>query len=265
MSVYGIHQTFWMVVPQVVIRPYRFFVLFASAKNRLDLIREWDAIITESKQGHYWVGSAEPVVDWMKSKNSPAGWSSGPSGFGYGDGDDETAIPNGSLSIYLRKKFVINEKSNVESIILDVDYDDAFVAYINGVEIGRKNIGGNPPSFNEVPFTDHESAIYQGGSPDRITIGSEGILGVITEASMRLQDRPTFRASTIVEFADYKDALNALRQISQSGLFPANCRLLDSSEAVMNGAGDGLKHILILAFESADHDKTAALKRALEI
>ena len=104
-----------------------------------------------------------------------------------------------------------------------------------------------------------------GPSPDRLTIGSEGILGVITEASMRLQDRPTFRASTSVEFADYKDALNALRQISQSGLFPANCRLLDSSEAVMNGAGDGSKHILILAFESADHDKTAALKRALEI
>ena len=104
-----------------------------------------------------------------------------------------------------------------------------------------------------------------GPSPDRLTIGSEGILGVITEASMRLQDRPTFRASTSVEFADYKHALNALRQISQSGLFPANCRLLDSSEAVMNGAGDGSKHILILAFESADHDKTAALKRALEI
>ena len=104
-----------------------------------------------------------------------------------------------------------------------------------------------------------------GPSPDRFTIGSEGILGVITEASMRLQDRPTFRASTSVEFTDYKDALNALRQISQSGLFPANCRLLDNSEAVMNGAGDGSKHILILAFESADHDKTSSLNRALEI
>ncbi len=104
-----------------------------------------------------------------------------------------------------------------------------------------------------------------GPSPDRLTIGSEGILGVITEASMRLQDRPTFRASSSVEFSNYKDALNALRVISQSGLFPANCRLLDSNEAVMNGAGDGSKHLLILAFESADHDKTASLKRALEI
>ena len=104
-----------------------------------------------------------------------------------------------------------------------------------------------------------------GPSPDRLTIGSEGIFGVITEACMRLQDRPTFRSSASVEFCDYKDALNALRQISQSGLFPANCRLLDSNEAVMNGAGDGSKHILILSFESADHDKTASLNRALEI
>ena len=46
-----------------------------------------------------------------------------------------------------------------------------------------------------------------GPSPDRLTIGSEGILGVITEASMRLQDRPTFRSSCSVEFTNYKNAL----------------------------------------------------------
>jgi len=104
-----------------------------------------------------------------------------------------------------------------------------------------------------------------GPSPDRFAIGSEGIMGIITSASMRLQDRPTFRASSTVKFEDYQDALNALRQISQSGLFPANCRLLDSSEALLNGAGDGSRHLLILSFESADHDKSYALERALEI
>ena len=87
-----------------------------------------------------------------------------------------------------------------------------------------------------------------GPSPDRLAIGSEGIMGVITEASMRLQDRPTFRSSCTVEFDEYNSALKALRQISQAGLFPANCRLLDSNEALFNGAGDGSKHLLILAF-----------------
>ena len=104
-----------------------------------------------------------------------------------------------------------------------------------------------------------------GPSPDRFAIGSEGIMGVITEASMRLQNRPTFRSSCTVEFINYEDALTALRLVSQSGLFPSNCRLLDANEALFNGAGDGKSHLLILAFESADHDKKASLKRALEI
>ena len=104
-----------------------------------------------------------------------------------------------------------------------------------------------------------------GPSPDRFVIGSEGIMGVITEASMRLQNRPTFRSSCTVEFINYEDALTALRLISQSGLFPSNCRLLDANEALFNGAGDGKSHLLILAFESADHDKKASLERALEI
>jgi alkyldihydroxyacetonephosphate synthase len=90
-------------------------------------------------------------------------------------------------------------------------------------------------------------------------------MGIITEASMRLQDRPTYRSSATVEFQDYEDALNALRQISQSGLFPSNCRVLDSNEALLNGAGNGTEHLLILSFESADHDKSMALGRALEI
>ena len=104
-----------------------------------------------------------------------------------------------------------------------------------------------------------------GPSPDRFAIGSEGIMGVITEASMRLQNRPTFRSSCTVEFINYEDALKALRLISQSGLFPSNCRLLDANEALFNGAGDGKSHLLIVAFESADHDKKASLERALEI
>ncbi len=104
-----------------------------------------------------------------------------------------------------------------------------------------------------------------GPSPDRIVIGSEGVLGVITEAWMRLQERPKYRASCPVLFDDYEKALKATRLISQSALFPANCRLLDAKEALFNGAGDGSRHLLILSFESADHEMDAWLNRALEI
>jgi len=103
-----------------------------------------------------------------------------------------------------------------------------------------------------------------GPSPDRLFIGSEGILGVITEAWMRLQDRPTFRSASSVTFADFMRGAEAVRAIAQAGLYPANCRLLDPVEAATSGAGSGDDAVLLLAFESADHPLDAWMARALE-
>ena len=89
-----------------------------------------------------------------------------------------------------------------------------------------------------------------GPSPDRMLIGSEGILGVITEAWMRVRPRPEHRASASVLFSDLRRGAEAVRAISQSGLQPSNCRLLDPLEAAITGAGDGNHALLILAFES---------------
>jgi len=104
-----------------------------------------------------------------------------------------------------------------------------------------------------------------GPSPDRLIIGSEGILGVITEAWMRLQDRPTHQASASIAFASMQSATSAVRALSQSGLYPSNCRLLDPAEARNNGVGDGATAILVLGFESADHPLDAWMQRALEL
>src|SRR5215469_14583838 len=103
-----------------------------------------------------------------------------------------------------------------------------------------------------------------GPSPDRLFIGSEGILGVITEAWMRLQDRPRFRAGGAVRFADFFSAARAVRAIAQAGLYPANCRILDPQEAHNTGAGDGSAAIMVLAFESGDHPMDAWIRRARE-
>jgi alkyldihydroxyacetonephosphate synthase len=103
-----------------------------------------------------------------------------------------------------------------------------------------------------------------GPSPDRMFIGSEGILGVITEAWMRLQDRPRFRTGGAVQFKDFFTAARALRVLSQAGLYPSNCRILDAEEAFNTGAADGSTAIMVLAFESADHPLDAWMARALE-
>jgi alkyldihydroxyacetonephosphate synthase len=104
-----------------------------------------------------------------------------------------------------------------------------------------------------------------GPSPDRLLIGSEGILGVIAEAWVQVRPRPEFKAAVSVEFGDFMEAAGAVRAIAQSGLYPANCRLLDAAEAELTGAGDGSAHLLILGFESADHPVEASMDRALEI
>ena len=103
-----------------------------------------------------------------------------------------------------------------------------------------------------------------GPSPDRMIIGSEGILGIITQAWMRLQDRPIFRAGGAVRFKDFFAAARAVRAIAQAGLYPSNCRILDPDEAYNTGAADGSVAVMVLAFESADHDVEPWMKRARE-
>ncbi len=104
-----------------------------------------------------------------------------------------------------------------------------------------------------------------GPQMERLVAGSEGSLGVITEAWMRLQERPRYRAGTSIKFPDYGEAVAAVRDLAQSDLFPTNCRLLDPTEAMISGTAIGKDAILLVAFESADHSPEAAMKRALDI
>jgi alkyldihydroxyacetonephosphate synthase len=104
-----------------------------------------------------------------------------------------------------------------------------------------------------------------GPSPDRALIGSEGILGVIAEAWVRVRPRPRFKVSCGVEFDAFLAAADAVRAISQSGLNPANCRLLDAFEAGTTGAGTGEKSLLVLGFESPHHPVENPMRIAIEI
>jgi alkyldihydroxyacetonephosphate synthase len=103
-----------------------------------------------------------------------------------------------------------------------------------------------------------------GVSPDRLLIGSEGTLGVITEAWVRVRPRPTRRAAAGVQFATFADGVEAVRALSQSGLYPTNCRLIDAAEARTTGAGDGRHALLVLGFESAGRDVEQSMTQALE-
>ena len=104
-----------------------------------------------------------------------------------------------------------------------------------------------------------------GPNSDRLFLGSEGALGIITEAWIRLHKKPIHRAMTTVKFIDYEKAVEAVRVLSQSGLNPANARLIEREEAEYTGSSDGSVDILVLGFESADHPVDHWMTRALEI
>jgi alkyldihydroxyacetonephosphate synthase len=88
-----------------------------------------------------------------------------------------------------------------------------------------------------------------GPSPDRMLLGSEGTLAVITEAWVRVRPRPERRRSATVTFPGFATGLDAMREVVQAGLRPANCRLLEPEEARLTLAGDGSKALMVLGFE----------------
>jgi len=104
-----------------------------------------------------------------------------------------------------------------------------------------------------------------GPSEERFYTGSEGIMGIITSAWVRLQDIPKFKKTITVTFPTFEIGAEAVRALSQSGLNPSNARLIDAYEAFTNGLGDGSSAVLIVGFESHQRDVTHWMHEALKI
>jgi alkyldihydroxyacetonephosphate synthase len=104
-----------------------------------------------------------------------------------------------------------------------------------------------------------------GPDPNRWVLGSEGTLGVITEAWVRVVPRPRFRARAAIHFDSFLAGAEAARELAQSGLHPANCRLLDPAEAELFGVTAEPVAVLLLGFESAERTQEPWMDSALAI
>ena len=172
--------------PNISLLPEQYLLLWASSKDR-PIISYFTTLINQGDMFQYLTPSSEPNPNWKNLDFDDSNWSQGGSGFGYDDGDDETIIPDGTLSVYLRKPFNISNLQNLNSLILDIDYDDAFVAYINGVEVARENINGSPPAYNSGTIQEHEALMYNGGSPERFVITNPNSILVEGENILSIQ------------------------------------------------------------------------------
>jgi len=104
-----------------------------------------------------------------------------------------------------------------------------------------------------------------GPEPARLVLGSEGALGVITEAWMRVVPRPRWRATASVAYKEFTAGVAAARALAQSGLYPSNARLLDANEARLHRVRFDGTSVLLIGFESADHPLGPWLARAVEL
>jgi hypothetical protein len=142
----------------------------------------WETAVYAADEWAYLIPESELPSDWNTIGFDDSGWSTGPGGFGYGDEDDGTEIEP-ALSVYMRRNFTVTNMDDLISAFLHADYDDGFVAYLNGTEIGRSNNLGDPGTF--VPYdvttsTDHEAQLYWGGYPEAYTLDSQQLASLLT-------------------------------------------------------------------------------------
>lgn len=135
-------------------------------------VDHWETVVYDSMIWHY-KSNADPGVNWNAPSFDDQSWQQGKGGVGYGDTDDRTEISS-SLSVFLRKKFTIVNRDKIKDAILHVDYDDGFIAYLNGVEIARSTMGNQ----TTVPYTQasaglHEALLYQGQVPEGFALTAQ--------------------------------------------------------------------------------------------
>src|SRR5688572_16575737 len=140
------------------------------------------SLVQHSNDWRYRFGTNAPQTDWKSASDAflDATWLTGPGGFGYEDGDDATVLnvmSNRFSTLYVRREFVISNSPNTnEQLRLIMDWDDGFVAWLDGEEIARSsNAPGAPgtePAYNAISLQpNHEASAGGGAAPATYNLG----------------------------------------------------------------------------------------------
>lgn len=141
--------------------------LAAQCANVID---HWEAVVLDSQTWKYNLPNA-PISNWETSTFNDASWQSGIGSIGFSDNDDNTLIANTESTVYMRKSFNIVDTSLIKQAIFCMDFDDGFVAYLNGVEITRNSMDIGQ-TWNSFATAENEANLYQGAQPLYYTLTS---------------------------------------------------------------------------------------------
>ena len=179
--------------------------LFSFIGTILGAQVHWETMVKADHDWNYFIGDSEPSAGWYSNGFDDSSWQTAKGSFGFGDGDD-TTILSISYSLYIRHTFTIADKSIIDSLILDIDYDDAFVVYLNGSMVSRSfNVLTDFPPYNYTPTIDQEAAMYMGGQPSRIVIPESHLLdGANIVAIQGINVNPTSSDFSLAPFLQVK-------------------------------------------------------------
>lgn len=145
------------------------FAFLSFSLTQAQTVDHWETAVNASDTWRYYRGTTTPNVNWKNLQYSANSWLQGAGGIGFGDNDDQTTIQGNIATFYMRKTFTVTDTAVLAKALLDIDYDDGFIAYINGVEVARNNVG-NPATYTTLALGDHEAVMYTGGLPERYEI-----------------------------------------------------------------------------------------------
>jgi hypothetical protein len=115
-----------------------------------------------------------PADAWRQTSFDDSRWETGPAGFGYDDNDDATVLSDmlgRYATVYIRKEFSVASVTPNAAVELTIDYDDGFIAYLNGKEVARRGMPTGAATYQTLASISHEA-----GTPETISLGTAGAL-----------------------------------------------------------------------------------------
>jgi hypothetical protein len=164
----------------------RFSLLFISLFYSVahTQVHHWETIVKDNSSWYYQVPTAASSPEWITPSFTVNSWMQGNGGFGFGDGDDNTIIPSSSVSVYTRIEFNIVNINEIVAMALHFDYDDGFVAYLNGIEVARNGLTGTgQPTYNQLASISHEAKLYQNQNPDQYLFYQNQLTGLLVNGT----------------------------------------------------------------------------------
>jgi len=186
---------------------HKFFTLFLlfSLGSMLLAQPHWETMVKADHNWNYLIGDSQAPASWYTNGYNDSLWKTAKGSFGFGDGDDATVLTI-RYSLYIRHSFTISDKSIIDSLILDIDYDDAYVVYLNGSLVSRSfNVETDFPSYNYSPTIDHEALMYLGQQPSRVGIPNSHLVeGENVIAVQGINVNPTSSDFSLAPFLQVK-------------------------------------------------------------